>query len=223
MEELNESKLGTKEYWDVSVVITKALYDVEIRNYADCGEQGEVWFGEDSVEKMIDWTTDNIPKDAKIIDIGMGNGHLCFNLLDGDYQTILGVDYSPQAVELANNIRHEYEGEGSLTFQVLDVLDSSQIDAIKPFTFALDKGTFDAISLAKFDAENSPANQYVNAVYELLAEGGILLITSCNWTETELLTRFGAKFELYDKVKYPVFQFGGVKGQTITTLAFKKK
>lgn len=36
VEELNSSELGTKEYWDKS-------YDVEIKNYKNHGDVGEIW------------------------------------------------------------------------------------------------------------------------------------------------------------------------------------
>lgn len=128
--ELNESKLGTKEYWD-------AIYEREVENFKDIGEEGEVWFGEDSVEKMIDWTLDHIDKNASIIDVGMGNGHLCFELNRNGYLNLLGVDYSPLAVELAQSISKQREM--NIDFKVMDILDESQTETIKLFSFALDK------------------------------------------------------------------------------------
>lgn len=220
VEELNESRLGTKTYWD-------ALYQKEVHNFIECGEQGEIWFGQDSVDKMINWTEENIPMNAKIIDLGMGNGHIIFELIKSGYTRCLGVDYSENAVALARNIQERDENQNIKEmnlFQVMDLLDLSQLDRIGTFDFCLDKGTFDAISLGTIDPQNlSPADQYVNAVHKLLNTDGVILITSCNWTSEELITRFTPKFALADKIKYPVFKFGGVEGQKITTLAFKKR
>jgi SAM-dependent methyltransferase len=136
----------------------------------------------------------------------------------------------------------------------------------------LDKGTFDAISLSaetldatshavdggnNDDTANNSNNntpRRVNEVYgsrvlPLLREGGLFLITSCNWTEAELRDWFekgssqeipisaaastsGTEegqdqkiywgFEVAGRVEYRSFSFGGVKGQTISTLCFRK-
>lgn len=106
----------------------------------------------------------------------------------------------------------------------------------------LDKGTFDAVSLS---SETDPARggrrvgeSYRARILPLVrGGGGLFLVTSCNWTEEELRGWFvggGAdeqeedeearawKFEEVGKVEYPSFSFGGVKGQTISTLCFRK-
>lgn len=101
----------------------------------------------------------------------------------------------------------------------------------------LDKGTFDAISLYSSSAvpgkqgTRRPNEGYKAAVLPLVREGGLFLITSCNWTEDELARWFEGDFEQdqqqwcfkqVGKVDYPTFSFGGVKGQTISTLCFTK-
>lgn len=66
VDELNGSELGTKEYWESS-------YDREIKNYKNHGDVGEIWFDEDSQIRVINWIMkqDDIPEDARIIDLGM--------------------------------------------------------------------------------------------------------------------------------------------------------
>ncbi|KAI0181005.1 putative S-adenosylmethionine-dependent methyltransferase of the seven beta-strand family [Hypoxylon sp. FL1284] len=108
----------------------------------------------------------------------------------------------------------------------------------------LDKGTFDAVSLSsETDAATGHrvGGSYRARVLPLVrADGGLFLVTSCNWTEDELRAWFvgsaaeeeggqddddetrGWKFQEVGKVNYPSFSFGGVKGQTISTLCFKK-
>ncbi|KLU87601.1 hypothetical protein MAPG_06598 [Magnaporthiopsis poae ATCC 64411] len=66
-------------------------------------------------------------------------------------------------------------------------------------------------------------------------DGGLFLITSCNWTEAELRAWFegsgsdndndndNGRFEFAGSVEYPSLSFGGVKGQTISTVCFVKK
>ncbi|XWX01031.1 hypothetical protein V2A60_009056 [Cordyceps javanica] len=99
------------------------------------------------------------------------------------------------------------------------------------FDVVLDKGTFDAISLsdATDDRGRRVCEGYKARVLPLLPVNGLFLITSCNWTEAELRDWFvggeivdGAAFEEAGRVKYRTFSFGGVSGQTISTLCFRK-
>ncbi|KAK1781014.1 S-adenosyl-L-methionine-dependent methyltransferase [Copromyces sp. CBS 386.78] len=103
----------------------------------------------------------------------------------------------------------------------------------------LDKGTFDAVSLS--DSRDSRGRRicenYGARVLQLLRPGGFFLVTSCNWTEEELKGWFETDFaEVYDgsekkklglrqvgRIEYPSFSFGGVRGQTISTLCFQKR
>ncbi|KAI0539827.1 hypothetical protein GGR58DRAFT_201966 [Xylaria digitata] len=124
----------------------------------------------------------------------------------------------------------------------------------------LDKGTFDAISLSAETLDGTDnTDTHVNAntatddmgmrprriheaygarILPLVREGGLFLITSCNWTEAELRSWFegdGAVyttptahepaywgFEVVGRVEYRSFCFGGAKGQTISSLCFRK-
>ncbi len=53
----------------------------------------------------------------------------------------------------------------------------------------VDKGTYDAVSLDPDDA-GQKRRRYVDSVLGLLEDGGMLIITSCNWTEHELKSHF---------------------------------
>ncbi|KAK3302339.1 methyltransferase domain-containing protein [Chaetomium strumarium] len=98
----------------------------------------------------------------------------------------------------------------------------------------LDKGTFDAVSLSgERDTQGRRVCEgYGERVLQLLRTGGIFVVTSCNWTEkelrdwfetkTEALPETGARLRLAGRIEYPSFSFGGVKGQTISTLCFEK-
>ncbi|KAF9379910.1 hypothetical protein BGX21_002521 [Mortierella sp. AD011] len=67
------------------------------------------------------------------------------------------------------------------------------------------------------------ADRYPKRVASMMHDDGRLLITSCNWTQAELIQRFANVFEYDSHIKYPTFTFGGVKGQTISSVVFKKK
>ncbi|WYZ40507.1 hypothetical protein EsH8_IV_000848 [Colletotrichum jinshuiense] len=97
----------------------------------------------------------------------------------------------------------------------------------------LDKGTFDAICLSdEKDAQGRRICEgYRGRVLRLVKPGGLLLITSCNWTEEELRAWFegppvegdAGRFAAVGKVDYPSFTFGGAKGQTISSLCFQRQ
>ncbi|TFB01770.1 Eukaryotic translation initiation factor 6 [Trichoderma ghanense] len=97
------------------------------------------------------------------------------------------------------------------------------------FDIVLDKGTFDAISLSATSSPNEPhpCEIYRKRLLQLLnPHGGIFLVTSCNWTEKELRGWFedekDGELKVVGRVEYPTFTFGGMKGQTISTLCFRR-
>ncbi|XP_011363764.1 EEF1A lysine methyltransferase 2 isoform X5 [Pteropus vampyrus] len=62
------SALGTQEHWD-------AVYERELRTFQEYGDRGEIWFGEESMNRLIRWMQKHkIPLDASVLDIGTGNG-----------------------------------------------------------------------------------------------------------------------------------------------------
>ncbi|KAI0841448.1 putative S-adenosylmethionine-dependent methyltransferase of the seven beta-strand family [Hypoxylon sp. FL0890] len=247
---LEPSELGTKEYWD-------NLYTTEIINHADNPfDTGTVWFDDSDAEaKLIDFlssadsdldlglTEDN----TSFLDLGTGNGSLLFGLRDAGWEgRMLGVDYSRKSVEFARRIaesRNSDSGdEKPVEFLEHDILQTPPSTLLtnsqsQGWDVVLDKGTFDAISLSsETDATTGRrvAESYKSRITPLVREGGLFLVTSCNWTEPELRSWFeGVKedddeetkqwrFEQVGRVEYPSFSFGGVKGQTISSLCFKK-
>ena len=61
------------------------------------------------------------------------------------------------------------------------------------YSVVTDKGTFDAIGLSE-DGQSKQA-LYIRCVHSLLQPGGLLIITSCNSTLQELVSRFTAPSE----------------------------
>jgi EEF1A lysine methyltransferase 2 len=127
-----------------------------------------------------------------------------------------------------------------IIFETLDILSLASDTTILPtwlptssnqtqgVDVLLDKGTFDAVSLsADTDATGRRVCEtYAVAAQKLLRDGGLLVVTSCNWTEDELKAWFcqteGSRLELVDRVPYPRFKFGGVEGQTVVGAVFRK-
>lgn len=132
------------------------------------------------------------------------------------------------------------------------------------FDIVMDKGTFDAVSLSdeglpdeqkgssgnvgeeervKQDRKGIASHHrricetYPSIAMKLVREGGFLVVTSCNWTEDEVIRWFtgtdtvngsdksNTKDSLYvwGRVEYPRFQFGGQEGQGVCTVCFRRK
>lgn len=110
---------------------------------------------------------------------------------------LTGVDYSLPSIELSKKICSA-QSPNPINFFPLDITAQEQIETIKAnYDVALDKGTFDAISLAQDQSNTTAADLYVNHVNEILKDNGTLLITSCNFTETELVSKFqSSKYKL---------------------------
>ncbi|KAJ3386861.1 Methyltransferase-like protein 10 [Entophlyctis sp. JEL0112] len=169
---------------------------------------------------------DNIPDTASpTIDLGCGNGHMLFEMVrlpnliakpcaltrehrseqaELGYTSLTGIDYSSASIALAKSIQESNHPDASVNFATADFMQYSIAAPPPPeythaFALTIDKGTFDAISLASGVPEAGAVSEsgrgriaaaYASAVSLMLAEGGFLLITSCNWTETELVDGF---------------------------------
>lgn len=141
---------------------------------------------------------------------------------------MLGIDYSPQSIALATQILSTRSD--SISFAEWDLLNGPLTTPLSHppqlFDCILDKGTFDAISLSPSLNVHGRriVEGYKDRVLQLVRRGGYFLVTSCNWTEEELKAWFesGGEFEMDGRVEYKTFSFGGRKGQTITTLCFRK-
>ncbi|CAN6647562.1 protein-lysine N-methyltransferase Efm4p [Trichomonascus vanleenenianus] len=227
MADFEPSKLGTKNYWD-------QFYDREKLNFLENDDDtGECWFADSGAEeKMVDLLVscdeegEIDGRSASVIDLGTGNGRLLFSLRDAGYEgEFLGVDYSEPSVEFARMVAEKEGLSEGINFLPADILtdNSWNVDGLK-WDIVLDKGTFDAISLSdsKYDGFSS-TERYVEMVKDMVKPEGIFLITSCNFAESELIGHIarGGAFEVWRTAEYPSFEFGGRKGQTVCTIAFR--
>lgn len=150
---------------------------------------------------------------------------------------MLGVDYSIQSVELARLVARErnigtQNGKKEIKFLCWDLMSQSPLDGVlvdesrEGWHVVLDKGTFDAISLSNDkDSEGRRLCEgYREKVIPLIREDGIFLITSCNWTVQELDDWFLCpELEFVKTITYKSFSFGGKKGQTISSVCYRKR
>ena len=182
-----------------------------------------------------------------VLDLGCGNGSSLFELkLEGDYRGMMvGVDYSQPSVDLAKRLWDKHIKQQDETTTTQDRISFEQLDLLKDvptqqswwpeggFDLVLDKGTFDAISLSGETMEWEGKDvrvveAYPGKVARMVKPGGYFLITSCNWTEQEVLRWFTEGAEVkgvlreYGRVKYPIYEFGGRKGQGVASVCFQR-
>ncbi|KAL9100506.1 MAG: hypothetical protein Q9163_004129 [Psora crenata] len=232
---LEPSELGTKEYWD-------AAYSNELAETTpDPDSPLGGWFSDANASSQIleYLSSPSLGLDkatTKFLDLGTGNGEMLFLLLqEGGFRgDMVGVDYSRQSIELCTalakerNLRLAARRTDVLLFQIWDVMrDAPYPQWADGFDVVLDKGTFDAISLSdEKDAHGRRLCEgYSERVEPLVKEGGILLVTSCNWTEPELKKWVESEqgFEAVGRVGYPIFSFGGGTGQSVCSVCFRRK
>jgi SAM-dependent methyltransferase len=149
-------------------------------------------FGEESVEKIVEWAVDHLPLSPQpaVLEIGSGNGTLLFALQDGlqPQPHLCGIDYSPDAVVLARAIGDARDGSArDVRFEVCDFLTEDLPASLLPeredkwegWDLVLDKGTLDAIALGDKDEQGrSPAWAYPSRLAPLIRPNGIFLVTS---------------------------------------------
>ncbi|NXC83565.1 EFMT2 methyltransferase, partial [Cercotrichas coryphoeus] len=197
-----------------------AAYERELQTFQDIGDTGEIWFGEESMVRIIRWLEKHkVPLDSSVLDIGTGNGVLLVELAKSGYMNLTGIDYSPSAIQLSEKVR-EKEGMSNIKLKVEDFLAPSA--ELSGFDICIDKGTFDAISLDPSDAVGK-RKLYVGSLGRVLKPDGFFLITSCNWTKEELLNEFREGFEILEELPTPKFCFGGRIGNSVTALVFQRK
>ncbi|XP_061646035.1 EEF1A lysine methyltransferase 2 [Phyllopteryx taeniolatus] len=204
------SQLGTKEYWEDT-------YQKDLETFKDIGDVGEIWFGKESMSRVLRWMDNaTIPEKAAILDIGTGNGAFLVELAKHGYKNLTGIDYSPASVELAKCV---LQAEGLTHVNVKE--EDFCRGGLEGYDVCVDKGTFDAISLNP-DNTSEVKRLYVEALKGSLTDQGLFFITSCNWTKEQLLERFNEGFEFVQELPTPTFQFGGKKGNSVTALIFKR-
>ena len=227
---------------------------MELDNFLDHGDEGEIWFGKAVERRTIDWIKSKLPNlllksssssapstEARILDLGCGNGHFTCKLLEAGFINVAALDYSEKAVELARNlIKNSLNSSSGVSFDQFnplksifqaDILDSESIpEAFRnSFDLVVDKGTFDAISLnpdivgeERTSKTFILASSFKRTLKKLLDPlNPFFIITSCNWTSAELGAIFGPEFVAIDEVAHSTFTFGGKSGQDVSTVIFK--
>ncbi len=153
-------------------------------------------FGEEIVEKMRDWAVEYVPRVASLASStwAQGTGISC-SLYQKRATTMncsLGIDYSMDAVRLAQSIASTRNAEGGevclcrFFYTKISSYISSRRgtdksrSASEQWDLVLDKGTYDAIALSEKkddDSGPSPLEMYTSKAAGLVLPGGVFMIT----------------------------------------------
>ncbi|XP_068228406.1 EEF1A lysine methyltransferase 2 [Palaemon carinicauda] len=214
--ELPSSELGTKEYWD-------STYERELTNFESNGDVGDIWFGEESMERVLEWMleAESVTENSSVLDVGCGNGVILIHLGKEGFKKLFGIDYSEKAIDLAKAIA--VDKDVPVVYEQVDLLSGNAAEGLMNRTYDVvhDKGTYDAISLHPEDPADKRLS-YMKRVHSLTADSGMFIITSCNWTKEELDKHFQKYFAIEHVIPTPSFMFGGRVGSQVTCLVFRK-
>ncbi|KAI6170113.1 Methyltranfer-dom domain-containing protein [Aphelenchoides besseyi] len=214
-EEVEESVLGTKEYWD-------QRYESELKNFKESGTEETIWFGKVAENRILEFLTTNLPKSSRIIDLGCAGGSILKKLHSRGFTSLCGADYSEKAIELAR----ESSTDLGIDYQVADLAaDQTPVELCGRFDCVLDKGTWDAMSLSR----ESKIEAYRRTIVELFDQQNdsvdrFFVLISCNFTVDELKSQFLCDTRLRFHCELPSkqrFTFGGKSGQTTSGIVFR--
>lgn len=174
----------TKNHWE-KIYQTKSLEEVS-------------WYQPTPETSLAFIKQFNVPKTAKIIDIGGGDSFFVDHLLDLGYQDITVLDISETAL---NKAKHRL-GEKSNTVKWI-VADAATFKPTEQYDFWHDRAAF------HFMTKNSEIESYINTIKQFIKPTGILVIGTfseqgpkkCSgieikqYSENSMVNRFQEYFE----------------------------
>lgn len=197
-------------------------YELELKNYMEDGDEGEIWFGKGLNRKIVDWLLKRLNSAGAnksstridVIDIGCGNSFLLCSLVEkfrrdlgalSDQPSLraLGIDYSANSVNLSTKIVQDRQLSEYIELRECDFLNQAQVSSIaatRRFDVIIDKGTYDAICLLHGQSDENlkqTKEAYLRSVRALGKTGTVYILASCNHTQDELtqLIEFSEDFE----------------------------
>ncbi|KAK9859296.1 hypothetical protein WJX84_008982 [Apatococcus fuscideae] len=130
------SELGTLEHWE-------SVYATELANLQSTGDEGEVWFGIETMQTMLSWTLSLLEARhgsgvhaLRLLDIGTGNGAMLVALYKKGFHNITGTDYSRASLVLAAAVL----AKNGCTCALLKEDDMTNSKLLAAYDVLLDKG-----------------------------------------------------------------------------------
>ena len=164
----------------------KHYYEAYEERYKTIHGKGFSWAGDEASPIVLDVISRyRVPKDAKILEIGCGEGRDARAVLDEGYD-LLATDISPEAISFCKSGFPQYSDR----FEVLDCLNCNY------------DGRFDmiyAIAVIHMLVDDNDRKNFYSFIRNHLSENGLALICSMGDGETEFSTRAEEAFELKER------------------------
>jgi len=156
------------------------------------------------------------------VDLGCGNGVMLLELAREGFKNLTGMDYSEHAIEMSKTLLSEHD----VNFKIVNLLEDPETpgDGEEKYDVCLDKGTFDAVSLCPDIPQSDARKKYFSNVVNLLKQDdSMFILTSCNWTTSELVSMSADYLKVLETIPTPTFMFGGKAGNVVSIVVFNKK
>lgn len=168
-------EINKKQHWE-NVFATKKETEVS-------------WYQEKPETSLQFFERNNIPKTAKILEIGGGDSYLIDNLLEQDYESLTLLDISENAIERIK--KRLGEKSEKVRFVVSDILDFSSIEK---FDVIHDRASF------HFLTKEEDIQKYATLMNDILGENGLFFVGT--FSESGPLKCSGLEIKQYSKEKF---------------------
>ena len=168
-------EINKKQHWE-NVFATKKETEVS-------------WYQEKPETSLQFFERNNIPKTAKILEIGGGDSYLIDNLLEQDYESLTLLDISENAIERIK--KRLGEKSEKVRFIVSDILDFSSIEK---FDVIHDRASF------HFLTKEEDIQKYATLLSDILGENGLYFVGT--FSESGPLKCSGLEITQYSKEKF---------------------
>ena len=168
-------EINKKQHWE-NVFATKKETEVS-------------WYQEKPETSLQFFERNNIPKTAKILEIGGGDSYLIDNLLEQDYESLTLLDISENAIERIK--KRLGEKSEKVRFVVSDILDFSSIEK---FDVIHDRASF------HFLTKEEDIQKYATLMSEILGKNGLFFVGT--FSESGPLKCSGLEITQYSKEKF---------------------
>ena len=164
----------------------KRYYEAYDERYKAIHQKGFSWAGDVATPMVLEvMRRFDLPKEARILEIGCGEGRDARAVLDEGYD-LLATDISPEAISYCKSRFPKYADR----FAVLDCLNGDCSD------------TFDmiyAVAVLHMLVEDEDRKRFYSFICEHLSDNGIALVCSMGDGESEFSTRAEEAFEIRER------------------------
>ncbi len=196
--------------------------------YDDRATEDLGWYEESSTKTIALIEKTGLPKDAKVLNVGIGSSRLIDELLTKNYTNLIASDLSNKSLEkLKNRIGKQSE---NVQFIVDDLINATKLNQLKEVDLWNDR------AVLHFFTKSSDQKKYFDLLKKVVKSNGFVILAEfalngaekcCNldvfrYSKEMLQERLGDDFVLKDSFKYTFINPRGGERPYIYTL-FQRK